>query len=263
MSQLIKHLQLNTSVLRSPEKIINLIIEQNIDIACFQEICYPIGEKNPLAELVKQKGLFYIEGVHFRYLPKKQIIGVGILSKYPILDYQTFYYNSPEFKPKEIETDKIIDDVPALHFPGSRGITHSVKSRAIISATIQTPVGVIRVVTTHFTVSDLCTETIQMLEMAKMIWSLVKFSCDVPTIFSADLNIRPQSYSVAKISEVLQCHTKDMTDTLASSHIAKRNDFPEGLAIDHVFSKGLNHKYTRGVEIDFSEHKAIISEFGN
>jgi endonuclease/exonuclease/phosphatase family metal-dependent hydrolase len=261
MSQIINHLQLNTSTLRSPEKIIDFIKEGNIDIACLQEISYPIGENNPIAELAKQNGFFYNEAINFYYLPKKQVIAIGIISRFPIIDSITLYYNSPEFKPKEIDVENILSDDPTLHFEGSRAIKHLVKSRSILSTLIRTPNGLIRVVNSHFPLSDLCTEIIPQLEMAKMIWSHIKFSSDIPTIFSADLNIRPQSYSVAKISEVLECHTKDFINILASTHIAKQKDFPSGLAIDHVFSKGLIHKSTNGVEIDFSEHMAIVSEF--
>lgn len=43
----IKHLQLNTSVLRSPEKIVQFILDNDIDVACLQEIAYPMEGTNP------------------------------------------------------------------------------------------------------------------------------------------------------------------------------------------------------------------------
>ena len=89
----IKHLQLNTSLLRSPEKIVEFIKTNNIDIACLQEIVYPIGSESPLKKLAVANNLFYVEGVHFNYQPNNQTIAAAIISKYPIIDFQTWYFN--------------------------------------------------------------------------------------------------------------------------------------------------------------------------
>ncbi len=262
----IKHLQLNTSTLRNPGKIIQFIKARDIDFACLQEICYPIGSTNPL-ELELPENLSYVEGIHYYYIPKNQVIGTGIISKYPVVDSICIYYNSKNYQPKHI-TDKdefsgtIINDIPSENLVGSRGLKHSIKSRCILSIIVQLPDGkFMRIITTHFNVSDLCTETIQMFEISQIINSLVSNSKDIPTIFSGDLNIRAESYSVMNIEKVLTCHTKNLSDTLSKDHIAKKKDFPNGLAIDHTFSKSLKHISTEAVEIDFSEHKAVVSEF--
>lgn len=257
---IIKHLQLNTSVLRSPEKVAEFVEKNDTTIACLQEIAYPINGENPLVELLAKQNLHYIDGVHFHYLPKNQNIGVGIVSKFPVIDYLRFYYNTDTYLPKEISVDNLIDDVPD-NFPASRGLRNSIKSRCILVCLLQTPVGLVRVITTHYTVSDLCSETGQMFEMSKIIRSLIKSSNDIPTIFSTDMNVRFHSYSGYTLAEVMECHTKDFTDTLTSNHKAKVRDFPEGLAIDHVFSRGLKHMSSEAIEIDFSEHKAVVSEF--
>lgn len=158
--------------------------------------------------------------------------------------------------------EKLIGDGPAVHLKGSRGIAHTVKSRCILNSLIQTKEGVLRVITSHFYLTDGNAEITQQLEMAKMVSSIVKYSKkDIPTIFSGDLNIRAQSYTVFKISEELECHTTDLADSLSENHIAKQADFPLGLTIDHVFSSGLHHVSTEAVEIEFSDHKALVSEF--
>lgn len=262
----LKHLQLNTSILRQPQKVANFIIDNQIDFACLQEICYPIGGQSPLKDLVEPQKYFYAEGIHFHYQPNNQTLAVAIVSRYPIINFQTWYFNSLDFGPKNITAqDQLFGDLINNNFPdypASRGLINEVKSRCILSTLIQTPVGLIRVLTTHFTVSDLCVETSQMYQMSLMINSIIKNSSSVPTIFSADLNIRPQSYSVTKISEVLTCHTSEFTDTLSPTHkVKEKNIFPEGLAVDHVFSKDLKHLNTQKNIIDFSEHQALISEF--
>jgi|GEM_PF-7050400 len=259
------HLQLNTSTLRDTAKVAELIKSYDLDFACLQEIAYPIGQVSPLKELLGDK-LNYIDGVHFHYLPKNQSIGVAVVSKYPVIDVVRTYFNTPNFQPKTIKPEDefsgtLLNDSAAEGFPGSRGIKHSIKSRCILSVLIETKVGLVRVVTTHFTVSDVCTETTQMFQMAQQVNSLVGNSMAVPTIFAADLNLRAQSYSVEKLKEVLTCHTQDLKDTLAVSHPAKKNNFPDGLAIDHVFSKGLKHEGTETLDIDYADHKAVLSRF--
>lgn len=261
----ITHLQLNTSLLNSPDKIVDFIISNNVDLACLQEICYPIDGINPLPPLLKSHGYHAVEGIHFFYLPNNQSLAVNLISRWPILDYHTWYYNTPDYQPKTIKAeDQLFGDLINNNFPNypaSRGLINSLKSRCLISATIQTPSGIVRLISTHFNISDLCVELNSMYDMSLLINSVVKNSASIPTIFSADLNIRSQSYSVAKISEVLTCHTAEFTDTLSSTHRAKKSDFPQGLATDHVFSTGLTHQSTKTVEIDFSEHLALVSQF--
>lgn len=261
----LKHLQLNTSILRNPQKVTEFIIQNNIDIACLQEICYPVGDTSPLAELFHKQKYNYVEGIHFYYHPNNQTLAVALVSKYPIIDYQTWYYNTLDYNPKNITAnDQLFGDLINHNYPdypASRGLVNEIKSRCLISALVQTPAGLLRLITTHFTVSDLCVETAQMYQMSLLINSVIRHSSPIPAIFSGDLNIRAKSYSVAKISEVLTCHTANLTDTLSPTHRAKQHDFPKGLAVDHVFSTRLKHLNTKQFIVDFSEHQALISNF--
>lgn len=258
----IKHLQLNTSLLKDPTKVTQFIVDNEIDIACLQEIVYLEGEESPLRDLFKKTGYEYVEGIHFYNKPKNQIVAAAIVSKWPIIDFGASYFNTADFEPKKLLEEKLLEfDTNNQEFPGTRGLKNWVKSRCVLWAIIKTDLGLVRAITTHYTVSDLCTETVQMLELSRMIKSLIGHSKDLPTIFSTDMNIRAKSYSVTTIEEVLTCHTKVLADTLSTGHQAKIRDFPQGLATDHVFSKGMKHQSTEAVEVDFSEHKAIVSEF--
>lgn len=260
-----KHLQLNTSKLANPEKVFEFITTNKIDIACLQEVVYPTGEISPLKKLADSTGLHYLEGVSFQSAVDNLTVSEAIISRYPFDYHYVLYYNAPNNEPKVITREDIlgalIHDSAALSFPGSRSVKHVVKSRCIIIGLIKTPDGVLRVITTHFPLSDFCIEISQMLDMAKLIIAHLKYAQQVPTLLSGDLNVRSGSYSVELLSSIMECHTKELTDTLASGHEAKKHDFPEGLAIDHVFSSGLLHNTTSTVEVDFSNHKAIISDF--
>ncbi|MEI6887218.1 MAG: endonuclease/exonuclease/phosphatase family protein [bacterium] len=258
------HLQLNTSTLKDPESIIQFIKDNQIDVACLQEVSYTIGTQSPLRNMLP-KGFYYSEGINYIHESSNRVSTEAIISKFPIIDEMRTYYNSPSNQPLVIKKEdelsgSVMNDVSSKDFPYSRGVKHSIKPRCVLSILVQTPSGFMKVINSHFNVSDLCTETTQMFDMSKIVYSLIKNSKDYPTIFSGDLNIRAKSYSVEKIKEVLTCHTEEIKDTLAVNHVA-RKDFPEGLPIDHVFSKGMQHLSTKTVDIDFSDHKAIISEF--
>ncbi|MCA9383382.1 hypothetical protein KC909_03390, partial [Candidatus Dojkabacteria bacterium] len=106
----IKHLQLNTALLRDKESIANYLSEQEIDVACLQEIVYPIGGTNELEKLVTAKGYNYAGGTHFNYLPKSETLGVAIVSKYPIVDIVRTIWNSPDYTPKNIDANSFLGD---------------------------------------------------------------------------------------------------------------------------------------------------------
>jgi endonuclease/exonuclease/phosphatase family metal-dependent hydrolase len=262
----IKHLQLNTSVLKHPQAIVDFIQAQGIQIACLQEVAYPTDGNNKLKELCEEKGLHYFEAVHFYYSDQKLTVGSAVVSSWPISDFEVLYFNTPDYQPKTIsEQDSVgstlIDDHDTREPMASRGLKHAIKSRAVAIATLQTPGGPVRVYCMHYTVSSWATETEQMYKLTQMITSHLQFSKSLPTIASGDMNIQADSYSVRLLKTQLEYHTGGLKNTLSDDHRALTTDFPEGLAVDHVFSKQLEHKDTKAVQVDFSDHKAIVSEF--
>lgn len=262
----VKHLQLNTSVMKHPEAIVDFIQEQDIQIACLQEVAYPTDGKHKFQELCEAKGLHYFEAVHFYYSDQKLTVGCAVASVWPISDFEILYFNTPDYQPKTISDQDsvgkaLIYDEKIKEPMASRGLKHSIKSRAVAIATLETPAGAVRVYCMQYTVSSWATETEQMYKLTQMITSHLKFSRSLPTIASGDMNIQTDSYSVRLLKTQLGHHTGGLTNTLSDDHRALANDFPEGLAVDHVFSKLLQHKDTKAVQVDFSDHKAIVSEF--
>jgi len=262
----IKHLQLNTSALKNPEKVADYIKKQNIDIACLQEIIYPRSGTNPLRTLLEKDGYHYFEGIHFYYKDKNLSVGNAVISKYPITDFYTLYFNTPNFQPNEIgENDfvgaQLLEDDDIVEDMASRGLKHSIKSRSIPIVTITVNKTPIRVYSIQFTVSSWATETEQMYKMSQLLVSSLKYSKDIPTIVSGDFNVKSSSYSVELLKKYLKYDSKELKNTLSDSHRALEKDFPNGLAVDHIFSKGLKHISTNCFQIEFSDHKALISEF--
>lgn len=262
----LKHLQLNTSTLKSPNSVMEYIIKNNIDIACLQEIVYQSDQENPLKKLCAEAGFNYFEGVHFYYKDKNLIVAGAVISKFEISDYHVLYFNTPNYKPKIIAEDdfvgtSLIADDTIQESMASRGLKHSIKSRSIPIVTLNIDNKPLRVYCLNFSVSSWATETEQMYSMAQMITSHIQFAKKMPIIASGDLNVQADSYSVGLLKTVLTHHTGLLSNTLSESHRALQTDFPEGLAVDHVFSSGLNHKNTKTEQIDFSDHKAVVSEF--
>lgn len=262
----INHLQLNTSTLRDPKAVMQYILDNNIDIACLQEIAYPTGQENPLQKLCEEKGLNYFEGIHFYYKDKNLTLGNAVISKFPIVDYQVLYFNTPNYYPKTIgENDfvgsTLIEDDNTVESMASRGLKHSIKSRAIPIVTLKLEEQLVRVYSIQFTVSSWATETEQMYTMAQLLNSQIHFSRKIPTIMSGDFNLQSDSYSIELLKKELNHHTDNLKNTLADNHRALAVDFPEGLAVDHVFSYDLEHIETNAINIDFSDHKAIVSNF--
>lgn len=263
---IIRHLQLNTSALKSPVEIVEYLVANDVDVACLQEIVYPTGSVSPIKELAEKEGYQYLEAVHFTYLDKNLTVGLAILTKFPIEDYDTLYFNTENYQPKEI-SDKdfvgeiLVEDDNIKESMASRGLKHSVKSRAILTATVSIDGKKVRMISINYTVSSWATETEQMFKMSQLLTSKVQFSKDLPTIVSGDMNLQSDSYSVALIKTQLQHHSGRLKSTLSESHRALATDFPDGLAVDHVFSKGLKHISTEANQIDFSDHKVLLSEF--
>lgn len=264
MSVAIRHLQCNTYSLRHPQKILEYFHSNQIDIATLQEISLPIEESNNFASLCQSQNLHYVQGVHWYDCETQKIFAVGILSRYSVLDYSCLYHNGENFGPKYITSSNLIDNLEGLsssQFSSSRGLRYSAVSTCIIQALLKINDQYLKVITTHYPVSDNCIEFPAMYELSHQIKSLVTHGSNLPIIFSGDLNIRTQSYSVRELSEVLTCHSGNLSDTLSDSHPVRNRDFPSGLAVDHVFSRGLIHHQTAANQVDFSDHKMVISHF--
>ena len=259
---IIKHLQGNTYLLNNTQAVAEFIDLQNVDVACLQEVIVAENELDRLKELLENKGFHYKYAMHLFNSENKLKEGLAIASKYPIIDSMVLYHNPKQITHDDVFGKPLIGYDPNNFHPASRALTFGAFSTAILTVTLALPNNkYVKVINTHFPVSDFCVELSSMYEIAGKITSLVKYGQDMPMIFSGDLNIRTQSYSVELIETVLTCHTKDIDDTLAAHHKAKVRGAVSKLAVDHVFSKKLKHLETKTQEVEFSDHKMLVSEF--
>lgn len=267
MKSSLTHLQLNTCSLQSPKDIVELLYKHDVDIACLQEVLYPSKIGNPLLSLLKDTGYKYIEAVGYYYNDIEQLTSAtAIVTKLPVLDYHTLRYNTTDHAPKVLNEDdiigsKLVNDHAVVESMASRGLKHAVKSMAVPVATLDIDSQPIRVYSMHLNVSSWATETMQMYDVAQGIHNHILSASSIPVILSGDFNLQQDSYSVKLISQALTYHCGNLNNTLHSTHKALEKDFPDGLAVDHVFSDKLQHLETRSYEVDFTDHHALISRF--
>ena len=118
-----------------------------------------------------------------------------------------------------------------------------------------------RNITTHYTASYNCTETIQMLDQTESIISFLKQTKDLPTIFTGDLNIHPNSASVAKLKqELTQLSCNEINTLNPKIHPAFSNGNPEGWKVDYIFEKGFEVKKYSVPQITISDHLPLVVE---
>jgi endonuclease/exonuclease/phosphatase (EEP) superfamily protein YafD len=128
---------------------------------------------------------------------------------------------------------------------------------------------VFRNITTHFTATQKCTETLQMIQEAQNVCDFVQNTKDIPTIFSGDLNIHQQASCIATLKSNLNLVNEGSKNTLTPSihsifwpeYIARDHNLINGLSVDYVFQKGLNVLKYEIPEVEVSDHLPVVVEF--
>jgi endonuclease/exonuclease/phosphatase family metal-dependent hydrolase len=119
----------------------------------------------------------------------------------------------------------------------------------------------IRNLTTHFTVSYNCSETLQMINHARAINNFLDRTKPYPTIFTGDCNLSENFYSIKLIEQKLQMVNKASQNSLCPSlHPVFKNDLPQGLKVDYIFQKGFEVIATSTPVIAISDHLPVIAE---
>ena len=160
--------------------------------------------------------------------------GIALLSKYKILS---------------VEQVRIPDTVR------NKETGAIYESRTMYSAILDAEGTQVRVIGTHY---GLTTE-----EQEKAVdttLSLIEKS-ELPTIFSGDLNMKPDNPLIAKLSERL-CDTSTASDNelyTFPSYIGKNTDDGNGYRkIDYVFTNGMKTESTEAPEVKVSDHRPLF-----
>ena len=186
--------------------------------------------------------------------------GNGYLTKFRILDEGCFFEKTlPNYNIYK-ESDDLIQTV--LFNQKDKYFNVFEEPKNYVWSVLEDQKGnIIRNLTTHFTVSYGCKETLQMINQTRSVLDYLNNVKDVPTIFSGDLNIHPKSSSVVKLSEKLDLVNKGVVNTLNKEiHPLFKNEVSKGLAVDYIFQKGFEVVDWSVPEITVSDHLPVIAE---
>jgi endonuclease/exonuclease/phosphatase family metal-dependent hydrolase len=185
--------------------------------------------------------------------------GNGFLTNLEIVDYGVIFEKT--LPPYTVYSDN--DDLIKTTLENDKTKYYNVfnEPKNLIWSVLKKDGKYIRNLTTHFTASYNCTETLQMLNQTQSILDYLKYTKNIPTIFSGDLNIHPKSASVAKLSQNLKLVNVDGKNTLNPLvHPAFKNNFPKGVNVDYIFQKGFEVINYQVPEITVSDHLPVVAE---
>ncbi len=184
--------------------------------------------------------------------------GNGFLTDLEMVDYGCFFEKTlPEYTEYN-EEHPLIQTI--LHDQKEDYYTVFEESKNFVWGVLKYKDKYIRNVTSHFTVSYLCTETMQMIQQTRSLLSFLKNTKSLPTIFTGDLNIHPDSASIKMLTEELVLVNKNNSNTLNPNVHGVFKRLPEGLNVDYIFQKGFEVSKWSVPNISVSDHLPIIAE---
>jgi endonuclease/exonuclease/phosphatase family metal-dependent hydrolase len=186
--------------------------------------------------------------------------GNGFLTSLEIVDMGAIFEKSLPAYTEYSEKDEMIQTI--LLNDKSKYYNVFEEPKNVLWSVLKTAEGkYIRNLTSHFTVSYDCVETIQHIQQARSVIDYISGVKQMPTIFTGDLNIHDRSASVAKLSEVLEMVNTDTKNSLNKliHPIFKYTDC-EALRVDYIFQKGFKVLDYSVPDITVSDHLPVIAE---
>jgi endonuclease/exonuclease/phosphatase family metal-dependent hydrolase len=119
----------------------------------------------------------------------------------------------------------------------------------------------IRNLTSHFTVSYDCCETLQHIQQARSVLKFIESTKEMPIVFSGDLNIHDQAACIGMLSKELKMVNQDTANSLNKQihPIFKNVPGLNGLRVDYIFQKGFQIVDYSVPEVMVSDHLPIIA----
>lgn len=185
--------------------------------------------------------------------------GNGFLTSLEIVDFGVIFEKTLPSYTVYSENDDLIQTI--LQNDKSKYYNVFSEPKNLIWCVLKKDGKYIRNLTTHFTASYNCTETLQMLNQTQSILDYLKYAKNLPTIFSGDLNIHPKSASVAKISQNLELVNIEGENTLNPQvHPVFKKNSTAGWKVDYIFQKGFEIISYQIPEITVSDHLPVVAE---
>jgi endonuclease/exonuclease/phosphatase family metal-dependent hydrolase len=273
---MLKIIQLNVFKFTYFDKLLEFLKEQNADIINIQE-----ATTSEITDFCNGKYLDQLAnelGMQVIYAPftamqsqdgKLDWFGNAILTKLEVLDFGTVWFRNSDNKPGIISYESMQKLEEAIRT--NRNLAYPIVYREpknLIWMLLKYNGKIFRNITTHFTATQKCTETLQMIQEAENVCDFVNSTKNVPTIFSGDLNIHQKASCIQNLKSNLNLVNIDSTNTLAPSNhpifLPKYQQMDpsisNGLSVDYVFQKGFEVIKWDIPEVAISDHLPIVVE---
>ena len=269
-----KVVQLNCWEFAFKEEIIEFLRQQKPNIVNLQEVATSYLPKNVdynkdpflcrLGSELGMKVIFAPTSGNLDEFGNIQYNGNAVLTNLEILDYQIIWdkynHNHPKIRTVEenVEIARLCKINKNLAYPF---VFDDPKN--VIYTTLLSPNGKkFRNATTQFTVSQMCTETIQMIRQAQQIVHFLKNSLDMPTILTGDLNIERGSGIIHTLEQKFEI-VNDARPTLnPNTHSSiLRNPAWQGVSVDYIFAKEIQVLDYQLHTEKLSDHLCLVAEF--
>jgi|694.fasta_scaffold16772_7 endonuclease/exonuclease/phosphatase family metal-dependent hydrolase len=263
-----KIIQLNAWKFRFLEEMLEFLKKEKPDIINLQEVSsgkfnnHKLDIQEPFEFLKKE---LKMDGVFAPFTGLKSEDGSfsesgnGFLTNLEILDFGIIFEKT--LPPYTIYSDQ--DDLIQTTLKNDKSKYYNVfkEPKNLIWCLLKKDGKYFRNLTTHFTASYGCTETLQTLNQTESVLNYLKYTKNLPTIFSGDLNIHPKSASVEMLSQNLKMLNSGEQNTLNPLvHPIFKNSQSKGLKVDYIFQNGFEVVDYKVPDITVSDHLPLIAE---
>jgi endonuclease/exonuclease/phosphatase family metal-dependent hydrolase len=278
MSKPLKLIQLNCLEFQYFDAILQFLKVQNPDIVNLQEAATDFTDEPKSNGLYLDKLAIEL-GMQVIYSPftgkesqdkKLNWIGNAILTKLEIIDHGTAWLHENQNKAGVRtfeENQKLLET-----FKINRNFAYPMvykQPKNLIWTLLKHEGKYFRNITTHFTATQKCTETLQMIQEAEAVGRFIDNTKEMPTIFTGDLNIHQKASCIENLKSKLTLVNEGSINSLTPSihqifwpeYIARDPSLKDGLSVDYVFQKGVKILNWTIPDVAISDHLPVVVEF--
>jgi endonuclease/exonuclease/phosphatase family metal-dependent hydrolase len=277
MPKPLKLIQLNCFQFTYFDQILQFLKGQNADVINLQEATTgKVSEFNNGQYLEKLATELGLKIIYSPFTAKEtqegnmDWFGNAILTKLEIVDYGTQWLHEGQNKAGVVtyQDDKKLKDAIKINRNLAYPIVYN-QPKNLVWALLKYDGKVFRNITTHFTATQKCTETLQMIQEAQAICDFIDNTKDIPTIFTGDLNIHQQAGVIQNLKSKLSLVNEGSVNSLTkSNHQIFTPKYQEldlglkdGLSVDYVFQKSFKVNTWKILDVEISDHLPIAVEF--
>ncbi len=275
--QMLKLIQLNCLMFTYFEELLKFLKSQDADIINLQEATtgniLEFSNGKYLEKLANELNMQII------YAPfttnesqDKQLdwFGNAILTRLNIIDYGIHWLHNGQAEAGKItfEENQRLQQAVKINRNSAYPIVYN-QPKNLVWALLSHNGKVCRNITTHFTATQKCTETLQMIQEAQKVCDFIDNQKDLPTFLTGDLNIHQGAGCIANLKTKLELVNQDTLNTLTPSihqiFLPKYQqldpNLKDGLSVDYVFQKYIKINQFEILNVKISDHLPIVVEF--